>query len=71
MWAEVTRVHAARRYEDAIRSLLSADQWQRYEQDTERGTLMRLLRAAEFGGYDAETVLRRAHKCVGPCRFVP
>ena len=60
MWADVTRTHATRRYEQMVRSLLAAPEWQRYEQDAERGTLTRLLRAAELAGHDVEDVLRRA-----------
>jgi conjugative relaxase-like TrwC/TraI family protein len=60
MWADLTRTHAARRYDRAIRSLLAAGDWQRYEQDPERGTLERLLRTAELAGHDARDVLRGA-----------
>jgi conjugative relaxase-like TrwC/TraI family protein len=60
VWADVTRAHATRRYEGIIRSLLGAEYWQRYEQDPERGTLARLLLAAELGGHDVAAVLRRA-----------
>ena len=60
MWADVTRTHAIRRYERTVRSLLGTSEWQRYEQDAERGTLARLLRAAELAGHDVEDVLRRA-----------
>ncbi len=60
MWADVTRAHAARRYENTMQSLLAAGEWQRYEQDAERGTLTRLLRAADLAGHDVEDVLRRA-----------
>ena len=35
-------------------------EWQQYEQDAERGTLTRLLRAADLAGHDVEDVLRRA-----------
>ncbi len=49
-----------RRYEGAIRSLLVPDEWRRYEQDAERGTLTRLLRAAELARHDVDHVLRRA-----------
>lgn len=59
MWADMTRSHATRRYESVIRSLLARREWQRFEQDAERGTLARLLRAAELAGHDPETVLRR------------
>jgi conjugative relaxase-like TrwC/TraI family protein len=60
MWADVTRAHATRRYERTIRSLLAPPEWQRYEQDAGRGTLARLLRAAELAGHDIEDVLHRA-----------
>ena len=60
MWADVTRAHATRRYENTVHSLLAAGEWQRYEQDPERGTLTRLLRAADLAGHDVEDVLRRA-----------
>ncbi|HUY45233.1 MAG TPA: MobF family relaxase, partial [Streptosporangiaceae bacterium] len=60
MWADVTRVHATRRYEHTVRSLLALPEWQRYERDAERGTVARLLRAAELAGYDVDDVLRRA-----------
>ena len=40
MWADVTRTHAARQYENTLRSLLPAGLWQRYEQDPERETLI-------------------------------
>ena len=59
-WADVTRAHATRRHEKTIRSLLAPEDWQQYQQDTERGTLTRLLRAADLAGHDAEEVLRRA-----------
>jgi hypothetical protein len=59
-WADVTRTHATRRYENTIRSLLAAEDWQQYTQDSERGTLARLLRAADLAGHDVEAVLRRA-----------
>ena len=58
-WADVTRTHATRQYERTIRSLLSAEDWQQYQQDAERGTLTRLLRAADLAGHDVEAVLRR------------
>ena len=60
MWADVTRAHAARRYEDALRSVLPAAAWGQYEQDAERGTLIRLLRAAELAGHDVDAVVQRA-----------
>ena len=60
MWAEVTRAHATRRYETTIQSLLAPGEWQRYEQDPERGTLARLLRAADLAGRDVDDVLRRS-----------
>jgi len=59
-WADVTRTHATRRYEKTIRSLLAAEDWQQYTQDAERGTLTRLLRAADLAGHDVQEVLRRA-----------
>ena len=59
-WADVTRAHATRQYEMTIRSLLAAEDWQQYQQDAERGTLTRLLRAADLAGHDVEEVLRRA-----------
>ena len=59
-WADVTRTHATRRYEKTIRSLLAAEDWQQYQQDAERGTLTRLLRAADLAGHDTEDLLRRA-----------
>jgi hypothetical protein len=60
MWADVTRMHAARRYENTLRSLLPSGLWQRYEQDPERETLTRLLRAVELGGHDVDDVLHSA-----------
>jgi TrwC relaxase/AAA domain len=60
IWADVTRTHATRQYEKTIRSLLPAEDWQQYGQDPERGTLTRLLRAADLAGHDVEEVLRRA-----------
>jgi len=59
-WADVTRTHAVRQYETTLQSLLPAEIWQRYEQDPERETLTRLLRAAELGGHDVDDVLRHA-----------
>ena len=59
-WADVTRAHATRRYEKTIRSLLAPEDWRQYQQDAERGTLARLLRAADLAGHDVEAVLRRA-----------
>jgi len=60
MWVDVTRAHATRRYENAVRSLLTRDEWRRYEQDAERGTLARVLRAADLAGYDVGQILRLA-----------
>jgi conjugative relaxase-like TrwC/TraI family protein len=60
VWADVTRTYATWRYEKTIRSLLAAEDWRQYEQDAERGTLTRLLRAADLAGHDAGEVLRRA-----------
>jgi hypothetical protein len=60
IWADVTRAHAGRRYENTIQSLLPPEQWQRYQQDPERDTLTRLLRAADLAGHDTHDVLRRA-----------
>jgi hypothetical protein len=60
MWADMTRAHATRQYENTLRGLLTADDWHRYEQDAERGTLTRLLRAADLAGHDIDDVLRRA-----------
>jgi conjugative relaxase-like TrwC/TraI family protein len=60
MWASLTRVHATRRYEDTIRSLLAPGEWQRFLDDPERGTLARLLRAAELAGHDTGEVIRHA-----------
>jgi AAA domain len=59
MWADVTRTHATRQYEHTIRSRLPSDEWHRYQQDAERGTLTRLLRAADLAGHDVYDVLRR------------
>ena len=39
IWADVTRTQAIRQYERTLRSLLRPAEWQRYEQDPERGTL--------------------------------
>jgi hypothetical protein len=60
IWADVTRTHAVRQYERTLRSLLGPAEWQQYEQDPERGTLTRLLRAAELAGHDVDEALRRA-----------
>ena len=60
MWADVTRAHAARRYEESVRALVTAAEWSQYEQDAERGTLIRLLRAAELAGHDVDWVVRHA-----------
>jgi hypothetical protein len=60
IWVDVTRAHAIRQYERTLRSVLGPVEWQRYEQDPERGTLTRLLRAADLAGHDAEDVLSRA-----------
>jgi conjugative relaxase-like TrwC/TraI family protein len=60
MWADVIRAHAARRYDQAVRSLVTDADWERYTADPERATLARLLRAAELSGHDAEQVLRSA-----------
>jgi hypothetical protein len=59
-WTEVTRTHATWAYEKTIRSLLAAEDWQQYQQDGERGTLTRLLLAADLAGHDVGEVLRRA-----------
>jgi conjugative relaxase-like TrwC/TraI family protein len=60
IWTDVTREHATRRYQSKLKSLLAPGEWQRYEQDAERGTLTRLLRAADLAGHDVTDVLRRA-----------
>jgi conjugative relaxase-like TrwC/TraI family protein len=60
IWADVTRTHAVRQYERTLRSLLGSAEWQQYEQDPERGTLTRLVRAAELAGHDVDDMLRRA-----------
>jgi conjugative relaxase-like TrwC/TraI family protein len=60
IWTDVTRTHASRQYESTLQSLLQAGEWQRCEQDPERGTLTRLLRAADLGGHDIGDLLRRA-----------
>lgn len=60
IWADVIRAHATRQYESTIRSLLDAGEWERYEQDPERGTLARLLRSADLAGHDIENLLHRA-----------
>ncbi|MGH3157685.1 MAG: AAA family ATPase, partial [Streptosporangiaceae bacterium] len=60
IWADITRTHATRRYETALRSLLPPADWQQYQNDPERGTLLRLLRAAELAGHDTADVLRAA-----------
>ena len=60
MWADVTRAHATRHYEGTLRSLLAGEEWRRFEEDPERGTLTRLLRAADLAGHDVDGVLRRA-----------
>ena len=60
IWTDVTRTHASRQYESTLRSLLLAGEWRRYEQDPERETLTRLLRAADLAGHDIGDLLRRA-----------
>src|SRR6266700_927713 len=60
VWVDVTRTHATRQYERTLQSLLDLAEWQRYEQDPERGTLTRLLRSAELAGHNAGDVLSRA-----------
>lgn len=60
IWAEITRTHSTRRYEDALRPLLPPADWHQYQHDPERGTLLRLLRAAELAGHDTGRVLRAA-----------
>jgi conjugative relaxase-like TrwC/TraI family protein len=60
IWMDVTRAHAVRQYERTLRSLLGSAEWEQYEQDPERGTLTRLLRAAELAGHDVDDVLSRA-----------
>jgi hypothetical protein len=60
LWADLTRVCATRRHETAIQALLSPGDWQQFCQDTERGTLARLLRSAELAGHDTESVIRDA-----------
>jgi hypothetical protein len=60
VWADLTRAATTRRYEAAIRALLPPGEWQRYQQDSERGTVTRLLRAAELAGYDTGAVIWQA-----------
>jgi hypothetical protein len=58
VWADLTRVCATRRHEAAIRALLPHEGWQRFRKDIERGTLARLLRAAELAGHDTDSVIK-------------
>lgn len=60
IWADVTRTHAVRQHERTLQSLLGSAEWQQYEQDPERGTLTRLLRAAQLAGHDTDDVLSKA-----------
>jgi hypothetical protein len=60
VWADVTRACSTRRHEAAIRALLPPGDWQRIREDAERGTLARLLRAAELAGHDTDGVIRHA-----------
>jgi conjugative relaxase-like TrwC/TraI family protein len=60
IWADVTRAHAVQQYEQTLEALLGPAECQQYKQDPERGTLTRLLRAAEFAGHNVDDVLRRA-----------
>jgi conjugative relaxase-like TrwC/TraI family protein len=60
VWTDLTRAAATRRHEAAIGALLPAGDWQRYQQDSERATVARLLRAAELAGHDTGTVIRQA-----------
>src|SRR5207245_5212678 len=57
IWVDVTRTHAVQRYERTLRTMLGPAEWQRYEQDSERGTFTRLLRAAELAGHHVDDVL--------------
>jgi hypothetical protein len=59
IWADVTRTHATRQYESALRPLLTPGEWEHYQQDPERDTLTRLLRAADLAGHDLEGLLRQ------------
>ena len=60
IWADVTRTQATRHYEAVLQSLLPAQVRDQYQQDPERDTLTRLLRAAELAGHDVGSVLREA-----------
>jgi hypothetical protein len=60
IWVDVTRTHAVQRHERTLRTMLGPAEWQRYEQDSERGTFTRLLRAAELAGHHVDDVLNRA-----------
>jgi conjugative relaxase-like TrwC/TraI family protein len=60
VWADLTRASATRRHEAALRALLPPGDWQQYCQDAERGTVNRLLRAAELAGHDTGAVIQQA-----------
>jgi conjugative relaxase-like TrwC/TraI family protein len=60
VWADLTRAAATCRYEATIQALLPLGDWQRYQQDSERGTVAQLLRAAELAGHDSSVVIRQA-----------
>jgi len=60
VWADLTRASATRRHEAAISAVLPPGDWQRFGEDAERGTLARLLRAAELAGHDTDAVIRHA-----------
>jgi hypothetical protein len=59
IWTDITHAHATRQYETTLQSLLTTQEWQRYEQDAERGTFTRLLRAADLAGHDIDDLLHR------------
>jgi hypothetical protein len=60
VWTDLTRAYATGRHEAAIRALLPPEDWQRLRADAERGTLARLLRAAELAGHDTGSVIKLA-----------
>ncbi|GAA3224944.1 MobF family relaxase [Nonomuraea helvata] len=63
MWTDVTRDLSARDCDATVAEALSAEQYARYADDSERGprgTFHRLVRSAELAGHDVGQLIRQA-----------
>jgi hypothetical protein len=60
IWADLVAEESGRRYDSALRALLSDAQYQKYAAEEARSTLHRLVRSAELAGHDPDALLARA-----------